>query len=455
VRDSVLDAVVVGAGIAGLAAACELRRRGLEVAVYEAGSRAGGVAQTERRDGYLFERGPNTFRVGAPLRELLAAGRLEAKLVRASPASRERFLLGDAGLVAVPLGPLAFARTPLLSTRAKLRLLREPFVPRASLPDESAAAFVARRLGPEVAERLVAPFLIGIYAGDARRLAAQSVFAGLADHERRHGSIARGLLAGAFRRGDRALAGIFSARGGVSELMESLAEELGPALRLGTPAVAVSRSTEGWEVETPAEMLPARGVVLATPAREAAGLLRKVDDESARLLEGVAYAPVASVSFAVDPAGSRERIRGFGFLVPPGRGDTLLGCLFMSRLFPGRAPDGRELLTCLCGGTFHPELLELADDRLVDRVREGVVRILGLRGEVRVLGVTRWPRAVPQPVAGHRARVAALRARLAARPGLALAGAYLDGVAFGDAAASGFAAAGELAVRTAGAARSL
>jgi oxygen-dependent protoporphyrinogen oxidase len=448
VSDSTLDAVVIGGGIAGLAAACELRRRGLEIVLCEAGSRAGGVAQTERRDGYLFERGPNTFRVNAPLRGLLAARGLDAKLLAASPASRERFLLGEGGLVPVPLGPGALVRTPLLSRRAKLRLLREPFVQRGDVPGESAAAFVARRLGPEVAERLVAPFLIGIYAGDAHRLAAESVFAGLVAHERAHGSIARGLLAAALRRGPRGLPGIFSAAGGVADLVQALADELGPALRLATPVGSLRQDAGGWEVETPGETLRARSVVLATPAPEAAALLRELDGEAARLLEGVGYAPVASLSFGVDPAGAREPIRGFGFLAPPGREPALLGCLFMSQLFPGRAPAGRELCTVLAGGTFHPELLELADDALADRVRDALVRVLGLRGGIRRLGVTRWPRAVPQPVAGHSERIAALRARLGAHPSLALAGAYLDGVAFADAAASGASAAAALAPRS-------
>jgi oxygen-dependent protoporphyrinogen oxidase len=154
---------------------------------------------------------------------------------------------------------------------------------------------------------------------------------------------------------------------------------------------------------------------------------------------------VASLSFGVDPAGARERIRGFGFLVPPGREEALLGCLFMSELFPGRAPPGRVLCTALAGGTFHPELLDLADDALAERVREALLRTLGLRGEVRLLGITRWPRAVPQPAAGHRQRIDAVRARLAAFAGLALAGAYLEGVAFADAAASGVRAAAAVA----------
>jgi oxygen-dependent protoporphyrinogen oxidase len=266
-------------------------------------------------------------------------------------------------------------------------------------------------------------------------------------HERSHGSIARGLLAGVLRRGPRGLPGIFSGAGGVSELAQGLADGLGPALRLAHPVAALRPDGGAWRIETPGETLRARSVVVATQAPEAAVLLRALDGEAADLLEGIAYAPVASVSFAVDPAGARERIRGFGFLVPPGREPALLGCLFMSQLFPGRAPAGRELCTVLAGGTFHPELLELADDALADRVRGALVRALGLRGEARPLAITRWPRAVPQPVAGHRARVDAIRARLAGHPSLALAGAWLDGVAFADAAASGVRAAAALVQR--------
>lgn len=209
------DVAVIGAGAAGLAAATALRAAGREVLVLEAAARAGGAAWTEAREGYLVERGPNALRLGPGALAFVRAAGLEAQLVAASPAGRERFLLRAGRLVPVPMGPLALARSPLLSARAKARLLAEPFVRRGDGQGESVAGFCARRLGREAVEALVGPFLTGVYAGDEHALGAAAVFPSLVEAERSHGSIARGLLAGALARGrPRGRAGSWSAAGG-------------------------------------------------------------------------------------------------------------------------------------------------------------------------------------------------------------------------------------------------
>jgi oxygen-dependent protoporphyrinogen oxidase len=191
--------------------------------------------------------------------------------------------------------------------------------------------------------------------------------------------------------------------------------------------------------------LLARRVVIATPAREAARLLLGVDIEATRLLEGIDYAPLVSLPIGVDPREVRRRIEGFGFLVPRDSGLSLLGCLFMSRLFPDRAPVGRELLHCMLGGRRWPAAVAEPDDALVARALADLDRTLGLSGEPTPLGVARYERAVPQPGRDHRRRIEALRARLTQRPGLALAGAYLDGVGVSETWASGLRAAHDLA----------
>ena len=153
------------------------------------------------------------------------------------------------------------------------------------------------------------------------------------------------------------------------------------------------------------------------------------------------HAPIASVSLSIGADTTRERVRGFGFLVPPGEGDALLGCLFPSQLFAGRAPEGRELLTLLAGGVRKPEALAWSDEELVAALVREVDRVLGLREAPRTLAITRWPRAVPQPGCEHVRTLASVRARLARLPRLAIAGAHTDGVAFGESLASGVRAA--------------
>ncbi len=444
-----VDCVVVGAGAAGLAAATTLRAAGREVLVLEAAARAGGSAWTERCDGYLVERGANAFRLGPGALTFLRAAGLEALALPAAPASRERFLLRGGRLVPVPMGPLALARTPLLSARGKLRLLAEPFVRRGDPSGESVAEFATRRLGPEVVSALLGPFLTGVYAGDETRLGAEAVFPSLVAAERRSGSIARGLLASAFDRGrPRGRAGSWSTADGLQGLIEALATPLGPALRLSSKVSEIRFEDGVYYIEIEGQSSVLSGaVVVALPAPVSAPLLASLDPEAARELAAIEYAPVASVSFGVDPGALRERVRGFGFLVPRGEGDALLGCLFLSELYPGRAPAGRQLVTLLAGGTRRPDLLGEPDDRLRAMLLRELDAALGLRGDPTPLGVVRWPRAVPQPGRHHGRTVASARARLARFPRLALAGASFDGVAFGDALASGAAAAARLAAK--------
>jgi len=445
-----VGAVVVGAGIAGLAAALELQESVREVFVIDAGDRPGGVMRTDHVAGYVIERGPNTIQIKAPFLRLLDRFGLREALLPAQPASRLRFVYRDRELIPVPLSPLGFARTRLLSARGKLRLLSEPLRFRRSAVGESVAAFAGRRFGDEAVARLIGPFLTGVYAGDERELGAEAVLGSLVEHERRFGSVAIGLVGTALaRRRERGLAGSFSALQGLGPFARRLAERLYDPPALGARMLGLSREGELWRVSVSSgsglsEMRTPR-VVIATGAAEAAGFLREIHPELSGALAGIAYAPIVGVAVGVDPARVARQIEGFGFLVPRDQEIPLLGCLFMSQLFPGRAPAGRELLQCMLGGRRYPEALQLSDDVLHKRVHADLEKTLGLRESPQLLAVTRWPRAIPQPDGEHPRRLAGIRAHLADLPGLALAGAYLDGVAVADAAASGVSAAQRLA----------
>jgi protoporphyrinogen/coproporphyrinogen III oxidase len=431
------DVVVIGAGAAGLGAAAALHAAGRSVLVLEAGPRAGGVMQSERRDGFLFERGPNTTRIPAAALALLQRAGLEAALAKASPESRARFLLRPGGLVPAPLSPLAFARTPLLSRAGKWRILREPFVARGDGAGESVAAFVERRLGREAVEALVGPFLVGVYAGDERQLGAEAVFPTLVAAERAGGSIAGGLLRRALSRAARGLPGTYSAREGLGGLAALLARPLGPALRLGARVQALVPDAPGWRIELAGDVIRAGKVVLAADAEGAAALLAPLDAEAAGFLRALPFAPLVTAALGLEAGATARRLEGFGFLVPRDCGLELLGALFMSRLFPGRAPAGSELVTAMIGGLRWPGAPDAPDDVLLARIQAGLDRALGLRAAPRVLDVTRWPRAVPQPGPGHGAAVRAIRARLGRLPPLALGGACWDGVALGETLAAG------------------
>lgn len=437
-----VGAVVVGAGIAGLAAALELQRERSEVFTVDASDRPGGVMRTDHAAGFVVERGPNTFQVKAPALHFLRERGLADALLKARPASRLRFVFREGRLRPVPASPLGWLRTPLLSRRAKLRLLAEPTIRRGDPSEESAGEFAARRLGPELAANLVGPLLTGIYAGDERQLGARAVLPTLTGYELRSGSIGVGWLRGALARGrPRGLPGTWSAGDGLGPFARRLAELLVESPALGTAVTSVHHDGRAWHVAMTGRTgfleLRSPRVVVAAPARAAAEILRGVDGELADALAGIEYAPLLSVALGVTPSDLRTPIEGFGFLVARDEGIGLLGCLFMSRLFPGRAPAGSELLQCLVGGVRWPEAVDLPDDVVLKRLFADLERTLGLAGEPRLLAISRWPRAVPQPDREHIRRIEGIRARLSRYPGLALAGSYLDGVSVADTLASG------------------
>lgn len=448
-RDDAIDVVVVGAGPTGLAAALELERRGREVRVLDAGERPGGTLRTERHQGFLIERGASTLRVSAPALAAIQACGLEPLLQRAAPASRNRFLVRGGELVPVPMGPLAFATSGLLSAKGKWRLVREPFQARGDGADESVAEFVSRRLGSEALEGLVGPFLIGVYAGDERSLGAEAVFPSLVDYERNAGSILRGALRGMLAGGPRGLAGTWSGREGLGGFAERMALELRGDVRTQSRVHRLARDGDVWRVavETPqgSEELAAARVVVATEAFHAAELVADLDTEAARLAGDVTYRPVASLALDIDPERASRPIEGFGFLVPRDEGMELLGTLFMSRLFPSRAPEGRVLATAMVGGARWPGVMDATDDEILARTRAALERILGLKDGAELLTLTRWERAIPQPGPGHRHLVRTLRERLSAFPGLALAGGWLDGVGVAGSLASGARVGAEIA----------
>jgi oxygen-dependent protoporphyrinogen oxidase len=461
-----LDVVVVGAGISGLAAGFRLVRAGLRVAVLEASPRPGGALVTEETAGFRFELGPNTVLESDPsLPALIRDCGLDGERLVAAPAARRRWVWHDGRLRALPSGPLAFLLSPLFPPAAKLRLLREPFVraPRA-LPapppppgardggedEETIAAFVRRRLGEAFLERAVGPFVSGVYAGDPERLAVRWATPRIAALEATHGSLVRGMLASLARRvalarprvageggGSRGTAprgAMVSLRGGLEELPRRLAREIGD-VRCGVACRAVRHDGQGFVVEHAGGAVGARQVLLAVPADAAAALLDEASAGRSRLLAELPYAAVAVVAAGYRRQDVAHPLDGFGFLRATGGGGAglrVLGCLFTSSLFPGRAPEGCVTLTAFLGGRTDPEAAAWSDERLAVAVQEDLGRALGVRGEPLARAVRRWPRAIPQYERGH-GRFVALQSELeGALPGLHLAGNYLHGISVPD-----------------------
>lgn len=453
------DVVVVGAGIAGLAAAYRLAAAGRDVVVLESASRAGGKIGSVRDDaGFLYELGPNSFLGSARfLWPLIQQAGLDGALVAGKPPGH-RWIHRGGKTRQLPSGPLSALGGDWLPWAARLRVAREVFLPPAPDPNETVWDFVARRCGAEFADAIIGPFTSGVYAGDPRQLGAEDAFPKMTRLEREGG----GLIRGAFKlqkqraaeRGDQPVRrGLWNFEHGLQQLTDALATQLGARLRLGQQVVALRRGSDaGCEVVvhgadgSDETILAAQTVVLALPLSALPPLLRPLSTAAADALGSTPTAPVAVVHLgSPDPDGSAPP--GFGALVARDEGIRALGVLVPSSLFAGRAPDGHALYAVFLGGVTDPDVVNLDDEALLALAVEGRRAVFGASADGAVVAhrISRWQAAIPQYVVGHRARVARARELLAAAaPGVLIAGAGCDGVSIDDAAGSGLAVAESL-----------
>jgi oxygen-dependent protoporphyrinogen oxidase len=426
-----LRAIVVGAGIAGLAAALTLSARH-DVLVLEREPLPGGKIRSQRLDGYLFDWGPNGFLSNAAeVHALAAEAGIEGELKQAGSAATKRSVYWNGKLHALPEKPQQALGLSLLSPLGKLRALGELFVraPRSEAAhDETVYAFFERRFGREVAERLVSPALLGISGGDAKTAAVDAIFPRVREMEREHGSVLRGMV-----RGRRAPGRLTSfGAGGMQRLTDAVALKLGERVRCGRAARRVEPRDGGWRVVDGNETVDAEAAVLAVPSDAAATLVEGFDPVLAELLRRIPYAPMRVAGIAFRPHDVPVPLDGFGFLVARGEGVRILGALYTSTIFPDQAPPDTAYVRVFLGGATDPGALDLDGDAARAIVRADLATTLGITAEPLAYHDVLWPRAIPQYGLAHRALLAEIDARVELHPGLSLAGNAYRGLGVGD-----------------------
>jgi oxygen-dependent protoporphyrinogen oxidase len=438
-----LDVAVIGGGISGLAAAHALRKAGRNVVVLEARSRFGGVVGSVRTQTYVADAGPQSFTAAPAWLDLVRDLGLESQIVEASDAGAKRYIYRNGALIAVPMSPAAFITSSLLSAGAKWRLLAEPFTaPRAEQSDESVASFVERRAGPEVLHTVAAPVMSGIYAGDPAQLSARSTMPALVDFERNSGSVLRGFLA---RRASAKADGaadfsrprsLISFTDGNAALISALAKDLQGRVYANARVRKLRQQGAGFALECeglPEGTIEAARVIVATPADSAADLLELLEPVAAAALRMIEYAPVAQVALAYPRAAIGASLDGFGFLTCRDEGVRILGAVWNSNIFAGRAPDGELLCTAFLGGATDRAISELDDEQLARVAHADLSRSMRIAPvKPTVVSGFRWERAIPQYTVGHEERLAAIESAVDRIPGLRITGNYLRGVSVTD-----------------------
>jgi len=443
---------ILGGGVAGLTLAHALRRetakggRTLEIEIFEAGPRAGGRIRTTLEDGFLVEWAADAIQSGSgPEVALVRELGLHEERVAAAPAAARRYVFARGRLHRVPTDPASLLRFGAISAAGRLRALAEPITASYVQKEESVHQLAARHVGEEAARVVAGALVRGIYAGDSRKLSADAAFPRVRELERKHRSLVAAMMKErqAAKKGSDAARRekkqrLWSLRRGMGSLVDRLAETLAPVLRLRMPALRITRSPE-YAAQTPFTVRFANGdsrsfdaVVVATPAQDASALLRGLDLEAANALRDITSAGVAVVALAFREEVFRRKPDGYGFLVAPGESLSILGVLYESNLFPGRAPEGFTLARVFLGGVDRPELVTEPDARLAGLACEGLDRALGLKGGPSRTWVIRQENAIPQYTLGHRERVASVMKRIGSFPGLYVAGSAYRGVSVGS-----------------------
>lgn len=451
--------VVIGAGISGLACAHRLKQLGLRPRVLESTERSGGLINTVRRDGFLFETGPQFPRFPPSVWQLVQDLNLEGKFV-AGASKAKRYIFQRGRLHLAPFSPGGLIKSQLLGLKSKLRILGEPFgYSRPPNQEESLAEFVQRKFGAEVLDNLVDPIISTVFLGDARKMGMESAFPALVEWERTRGSLVRGALHARKSKREAARPSTFHAnrnhnslritdalptlgsfRSGMATLPEGLAEELKGEIsyKAAVGSIAPSReytagSKPEWQVRlSSGEQITAQYLVLAVPAHVAARLLESSVPQLASHLKAIEYVPISVVSTGYQRSKVTNRLDGFGFMVPRRKGLDTICTFWNSSLFGGRAPEGTVLITSFAESEENIGLGAASEDECTRAVEAENARILGISGKPMARLVWKNPHALPQYNVGHARRVTEIYNVLPTLPNFYLAGNFLKGRSIGD-----------------------
>jgi protoporphyrinogen/coproporphyrinogen III oxidase len=468
--------VVVGAGITGLACAFRLRQSGIPALILEASAKAGGVISTVRRNGFVFEAGPQCPRFPKSAWTLIRELGLQDKFI-AGDSRAKRYILRNGKLHRAPFSAGGLLTTSLVGLKSKYSLLSEVF--RRSHPparEESLAEFVDRKFGAEVLDYLVDPFISTIFFGDPHKMGMHSAFPALVEWERSRGSVVRGALRAYRAKRDGktkspveslsandsnlkhrdlhvtdALPSLGSFKEGMGTLVERLAEKLRDDLQFGVNVISITARNRDdeekplWRIRlSSGDEINADAIVVATPAYAAAPLLVESMPKLSAPLAGIEHAPMDVVSSAFDRKQVRHPLDGFGFMVPRREGLGTICTFWNSSLFPTHARNGTVVMTSFAARGIDGSLNEMSDDLLAQQVEAENAAVLGIAGAPIDRMVWKYPRALPQYNVGHAQRVKEIREALNGLPGLFLAGNYLAGRSIGECVDTGFQAADQL-----------
>jgi oxygen-dependent protoporphyrinogen oxidase len=443
-------AVIVGGGITGLSAAYELTKAGIECTIFEKRPRLGGVIETGHFENCIFDGGPDSFISAKPeALGLIKELGLENEVIGSNDHQRATFILKKGRLVALPEGVMMIVpskimpmvKSPLLSWATKLRMATEFLRKPGPSGDRSVADFVVDHFGQETLDYLAEPLLSGVYGGNPANMSVASVLPRFLQMEAQYGSLGRAVMAQ--KRPPSGGSMFRSLKGGMGTLVDAVSK--GFNVRHATVEKIDHIENIGFRIRADGDWFNADQVIIAAPAWSAAALLTELDANLARRLDEIPYSSSLTLTLVYKEPEFNGKRAGFGFLVPAKERQRLAAATFVGTKFPHRAPDDRIVLRCFLGGAGDEAILNESDESVIQIARKELKRILGLTAAPIFESVSRWPRAMAQYTVGHIARMKEIKERVAAIPGLYLAGNGYDGIGIPDCIRTGRAAAKQAA----------
>ncbi len=436
--------VVIGAGISGLTSAYLLHKKGYGVTVLEAKDQVGGSIESVKENGFLFDRGPNSALETTPLiSQLIDELNLKNELVYASKVGNKRYILRNNTLLALPMSPPAFLKSKLFSGKAKLRLMKEPFIGRSKDGYyQSITEFVTRRLGSEFLDYAIDPFVAGVYAGNPEDLSVKSAFPKLYALEEEYGGLIIGTIRSIRKRKKRKeqskqSAKMLSFKNGMQVLPKAIAKHLGSRVKLNAEVVSVRRTGEGnlgvTYNQQGQNLTLLTDVVLSTiPAYKASGLLEHFDEELKKHLNEIYYPPVMVLYMVYNKDDIGQPLDGFGFLIPSKENKSFLGAIWSSVLFPNRADKQTAAFTLFIGGSRDPGFIYDNEDAVIERVRDEFEEIMKIKSNPVYKAKKLWQKAIPQYKLGYVEHENYFDHFEKDNKGIILSGNYRGGISVGD-----------------------
>lgn len=424
---------IVGAGITGLTSALELKKAGAKVDVFEQHGYAGGSIKSIREDEWLLEYGPNTLLVkDRKVAEFLASLGLWGDRLIANEESSNRFIVKNGQLVKLPTSIIEAIKTPLFSTTGKLSVLKEPFISKTDDQDETVAQFAERRIGKEMLDYALNPFIAGIYANRPEKLSLRHTFPRMHELEQSYGSLIWGAFASKNHNNDRISRELISFDNGLHQLTEGITSHLDD-IYFNHEILRVHRSEEGWFLKSKfGDKGPYQKVILNVPLYKWSEKLLQIQPEELEIIQNVEYPPLSVFHLGFRKDDVQHSLDGFGFLVPEKEKRNMLGALFSSTLFPGRAPADSHLLTVFVGGGRQPELAKKESQLLLKIVLDDLKDLIGLKADPIFKEHIFWPSSIPAYHVGYDKVLEVFDSVESRYNGLHLAGNFRNGVSVPD-----------------------